>query len=205
MPAEIRSSSCGEQPLKTLRLSQEARTILLRDLQKLPRQDAIAYREWEKWLKGADQHLSMTFKSDCAAEHPDAAFVMPLHPLVKQAAAALLSDMDHKAVAKLKVQANEVPAGRYEFVIYQWQFHGIREDLALKPIASSDAVTPHLDRLIEKAVDVAPDEQGDSAPSVWDELEAQHYQLWSAVSAQKHQQRTHELAAYRRESLSNQS
>ena len=191
----------GERPLKTLRLSQEARTILLRDLQKLPRQDAIAYREWEQWLKGTDQHLSMTFESDCATEHPDAAFVMPLHPLVKQAAAALLSHTVQKAVAKLKVQANEVPAGRYEFVIYQWQFHGIREDLALKPIASSDAVTPHLDRLLEKAVDVAPDEQGDSFPPVWDELEAQHYQLWSAARAE-HQQRTQELAAYRRESLS---
>lgn len=191
----------GERPLKTLRLSQDARTILLRDFQNLPRQNAIAYREWENWLKGADQHLSITFESDCATEHPDAAFVMPLHPLVKQAATALLSDMDRKAVAKLKVRANEVPAGRYEFVIYQWQFHGIREDLALKPIASSDAVTPHLDRLLEKAVDVAPDEQGDSARPVWDELEAQHYQLWSAARAE-HQQRTQELAAYRRESLS---
>jgi len=191
----------GERSLKTLRLSQEARTILLRDLQKLPRQNAIAYREWEKWLKGTDQHLSMTFESDCATEHPDAAFVMPLHPLVKQAAAALLLDMDQKAIAKLKVQTNEVPAGRYEFVIYQWQFHGIREDLALKPIASSNAVTPYLDRLLQKAVDVARDEQGESAPPVWDELEAQHYQLWSAARAE-HQQRTQELAAYRRESLS---
>ncbi len=191
----------GERPLKTLRLSQEARTTLLRDLQKLPRQNAVAYREWENWLKGADQHLSITFESDCAIEHPEAAFVMPLHPLVKQAAAALLSHTVQKAVAKLKVQANEIPAGRYEFVIYQWQFHGIREDLALKPIASSDAVTPHLHRLLEKAVDVARDEQGDSAPTVWDELEAQHYQLWSAARAE-HQQRTQELAAYRRESLS---
>ena len=191
----------GERPLKTLRLSQDARTILLRDFQNLPRQNAIAYREWENWLKGADQHLSITFESDCATEHPDAAFIMPLHPLVKQAATALLSDMDRKAVAKLRVRANEVPPGRYEFVIFQWQFHGIREDLALKPIASSDAVTPHLDRLLEKAVDVAPDEQGDSARPVWDELEAQHYQLWSAARAE-HQQRTQELAGYRRESLS---
>ena len=154
----------------------------MRDLQKLPRQDAIAYREWEKWLKGADQHLSMTFESDCATEHPDAAFVIPLHPLVKQAAAALLSDMDQKAVAKLKVQANEVPAGRYEFVIYQWQFHGIREDLvsqANRLVGRSNA-TP-LTVFLEKAVEVAPDEQGDSGPPVWDELEAQHYQLWSAA------------------------
>ncbi len=190
----------GERPLKTLRLSQEARTILLRDFQELPRQNAIAYREWENWLKGADQHLSITFESDCATEHPEAAFVMPLHPLVKQAAAALLSEADQRAVAKLKVQTNEVPTGRYEFVIYQWQFHGIREDQALKPIASSDAVTPHLDRLLEKAVEAAADEQGDSNSAAWDELEAQHYRLWSATRAE-HQQRTQELAAYRRESL----
>ena len=190
----------GERPLKTLRLSQDARTILLRDLQKLPRQNAIAYREWENWLKGADQHLAITFESDCATEHPEAAFVMPLHPLVKQAAAALLPDTDQRAVAKLKVQTNEVPAGHYEFVIYQWQFHGIREDQALKPIASSDAVTPHLDRLLEKAVDAAS-EEGDINTPVWDELEAQHYRLWSAARAE-HQQRTQELAAYRRESLS---
>ena len=190
----------GERPLKTLRLSQDAREILLRDLQSLPRQNATAYREWENWLKGADQHLAITFESHCATEHPEAAFVMPLHPLVTQAAAALLTDTDQRAVARLKVQTNEVPAGRYEFVIYQWQFHGIREDQVLKPIASLDVLTPHLDRLLENAVDVATDEQGDSNFAAWDELEAQHYQQWSAARAE-HQQRTQELAAYRRESL----
>ena len=191
----------GERSLKTLRLSQDARTILLRDFQELSRHNAIAHRAWENWLKGADQHLSITFESDCATEHPEAAFIMPLHPLVKQAAAALLSDMEQKAVAKLKVRSDEAPAGRYEFVIYQWQFHGIREDLALKPIASSEAVTPHIDRLLEQAMDAAPDEQGESGSPVWDELEARHYQLWSAARAE-HRQRTQELAAYRKESLS---
>ncbi len=191
----------GERPLKTLRLSQEARTILLRDSQELPRQNTIAYREWENWLKGADQHLSMTFESDCATEHPEAAFVMPLHPLVKQAAAALLSDTDQRAATKLKAQTKEAPAGRYEFVIYQWQFHGIREDLALKPIVSSDAVMPHLDRLLEKAVDATTEGQGDNDSPVWGELEARHYQLWSAARAE-HRQRTLDLAAYRRGSLS---
>ena len=173
----------------------------MRDSQELPRQNTIAYREWENWLKGADQHLAMTFESDCATEHPEAAFIMPLHPLVKQAAAALLSDTDQRAATKLKVKTNEAPAGRYEFVIYQWQFHGIREDLALKPIVSSDAVMPHLDRLLEKAVDATTEGQGDNDSPVWGELEARHYQLWSAARAD-HRQRTQELAAYRRESLS---
>ena len=191
----------GERSLKTLRLSQDARAILLRDFQKFPRQSTIAYREWENWLKGADQHLSITFESDCAKQYPKAAFVMPLHPLVKQAAAALLSDTEQRVVTRMKAQTNEAPAGRYEFVIYQWQFHGIREDLALKPIASSDAVTPHLERLLEKAVDAGAEGQGDNDSPVWNQLEAQHYQLWSAARA-KHRQRTQELAAYRRESLS---
>jgi hypothetical protein len=76
----------GERPLKTLRLSQEARSILLRDYQQLSRQNIIAYREWENWLKAGNPHLLVTFESDCAMEHPEAAFIMPLHPLVRQAA-----------------------------------------------------------------------------------------------------------------------
>ena len=41
----------GEKSLKTLRLSQDARSSLLRDFQQLPRQNNITYREWENWLR----------------------------------------------------------------------------------------------------------------------------------------------------------
>jgi hypothetical protein len=124
---------------------------------------------------------------------------MPLHPLVKQAAISF--DTRQRVFTTLKAQANDVPAGRYEFAIYQWRFHGIREDLVLQPIASSEAVTAHLIRLLEKAVDATTDDPGCSGSLVWDELDAQHYELWSESRA-KHRQRTQELAEYRRESLS---
>ncbi len=189
----------GEKPLKTLRLSQDARNSLLRDFQQLQRQNTTAYREWENWLKGGNPHLLVTFESDCATQHPEAAFIMPLHPLVKQAAMSF--DTRQRVITKLKAHANEVPAGRYEFAIYQWRFHGIREDLVLRPIASSEAVTARLGRLLEKAVDAATDDPGDGGSPVWDELDAQHYKLWSEARA-KHRQRTQELAEYRRESLS---
>ena len=189
----------GERPLKTLRLSQDARNTLLRDFQQLPRQNTPVYREWETWLKGSGPHLSVTFDADCASQNPQAAFMMPLHPLVKQAALAF--DTGQRAMTKLKVQTRDVPAGRYEFAVYQWQNYGIREDLALKPIASSPAVTPYLDRLFEKAVDAKTDGQEGSTVTVWDELDAQHHALWSEARTQ-HQQRTRELVAYRRESLS---
>ena len=76
----------GEKSLKTLRLSQEVRNLLLEDFRLLPRQNALIHREWEKWLKDGNPNLPVTFEADCAAEHRDAAFIMPLHPLVKQAA-----------------------------------------------------------------------------------------------------------------------
>ena len=189
----------GERPLKTLRLSQDARNSLLRDFQQLPRQNTPVHREWETWLKGSEPHLPITFEPDCASLNPKAAFIMPLHPLVKQAATSF--DTQHRVTTTLKVRTGEVPASRYEFAVYQWRFYGIRDDLMLKPIASSAAVTPHLDRLFEKAVDAAMDDQAGSMPAVWDELDAQHHALWSEARTQ-HQQRTLELAAYRRESLS---
>ncbi len=189
----------GEKPLKTLRLSQDARNGLLRDFQQLTRQNNNAYREWENWLKGGNPHLLITFEADCATQHSEASFIMPLHPLVKQAAMSF--DAKQRVVTKLKVQANEVPAGKYEFAIYQWRFHGVREDLVLRPIASSDAVTPYLGCLLEKAVDAAVNDQESSVSPVWNKLDAQHYKLWSEARA-KHQQRTQKLAEYRRESLS---
>ena len=189
----------GEKPLKTLRLSQEARNSLLRDFQQLPKQNTPVYREWETWLKESNPLLSITFESACASQNPKAAFIMPLHPLVKQAAMSL--EAKPQAATILKAQTSEVPKGRYEFVIYQWRFHGIREDLVLKPIASAKELTPHLSRLLEKAVDAPPDGPGDIATPVPDALDAQHQKLWSEARAQ-HQQHTQELVAYRKESLS---
>ena len=124
---------------------------------------------------------------------------MPLHPLVKQAAISL--EATSQAATMLKVQTSEIPEGCYEFAIYQWQLHGIREDLTLKPIASAKKLTPHLSRLLEKASDAPPGEPGKNSAPVWDELDTQHHALWSEARA-NHQRQTQELAAYRRESLS---
>ena len=187
----------GERALKTLRLSGDARKTLLRDFQQLPRERSPIYREWENWLKGGAQHLTITFEADCATQHPEAAFIIPTHPLVKQAALAL--DTEQNVVTTLKVQTDDVTAGRYEFAIYQWQFHGVKEDLVLKPIASSEVLTPHLNRLLENAVD--SDVQESNQPLARDELETLHQQLWTEAR-ENHRQRTQDLAAYRRESLS---
>ena len=189
----------GEKPLKTLRLSQQARNDLLRDFRTLGGSSTQIYKKWENWLKGTDQHLPITFESDCAMAHIDAALITPLHPLARQAAG--LFEGDRRVSVTLKAQTGEAPAGRYEFAIYQWRFHGIKEDLILKPVALSDSVTSHLPRLLERAADDRIDGRERFSSSVCDELEKKHYLLWNKAREQ-HRQETRELAAYRRESLS---
>ena len=188
----------GEKPLKTLRLSQDARNRLLKDFQKLPRQKTSLYREWENWLKGGDPHLTFTFDAACASKQPDAAFIMPLHPLVRQASGAF--DTTKRVITTLKVKDQSVPGGDYLFAIYQWQFHGIREDLVLCPVSTSERVTSHLSKLLEKAEENPTSEVNVPEPSAWDELDDHHYKLWSEAR-DKHKRRTQELAQYRRESL----
>ncbi len=186
----------GERSLKRLRLSGPARESLLRDFRQLPRERSPVYREWENWLKGDDQHLPITFEADCATQHPKSVFIMPIHPLVKQAALAL--EREQSVFTALKAQSNDVPSGRYDFAIYQWQFHGIKEDMILKPIATSEVIRPHLSRLLEGAVDSNVQETNQAARR--DELETLHQQLW-AEGREDHRQRTKALAAYRKESL----
>ena len=120
-----------------------------------------------------------------------------VHPLVKQAANILNIKSD--VVTKLKVQTQEVPAECYKFAIYQWHFHGIKENLEIKSITLDEKLTPHLDQLLEKAVN--HEDRDTSEPFAWDELDRQHHQLWTET-LEKHQQNTRELAQYRRESLS---
>ena len=187
----------GEKPLKTLRLSQKGRNILLGDLRHIPRQSTTFHREWETWLRGGEPHLPITFEADCAAQHPEAAFVMALHPLAKQAAMA--TDARKPAMTTLNARTESVPTGRYRFAIYQWRHQGIKEDLVLMPIASSDALTPHLGRLLESAVEA--DEQRHLVPRAREALDGEHYRRWSTARAD-HRRRTKELASYRRQSLS---
>lgn len=189
----------GEKSLKTLRLSQESRGSLLKDYQQLPRQNNSAYREWENWLKGGNQHLPITFESDCAIQHPEAAFIMPLHPLVKQA--ALSFDPKQRIMTNLTVVADEISDGCYEFAIYQWRFFGIREDLVFKPVASNAMVSKHLESLLKRAVDCVDVLPVSLSTSVWDDLDGQHYSLWSEAR-NRHRQKTQEQVEYRRESLS---
>ena len=62
IPSAEQAGVLGEKAVKTLRLNQEARNVLLSDFGKLPRSTALTYREWENWLKGTNPHLRITLR-----------------------------------------------------------------------------------------------------------------------------------------------
>ena len=76
----------GDKPLKTLRLSEEARGLILEDYRRLPRSVGTAGARWERWLKGSQPTLPVTFEQETATENPKTVHLSVLHPLVRQAA-----------------------------------------------------------------------------------------------------------------------
>lgn len=189
----------GEKQLKTLRLSQENRNKLLHDFQKIPRRHSPFYREWEVWLKGGNPHFPITFDTGCASEYPEATLITPIHPLVRQSAESLLPRK--KIVTALESGEKSVCSGTYPFAIYQWQFHGIRDDLVLHPIVKELDLDSFLSTILEKGNPLVVDEPKNVlSPEVIEGLEAQHYTHWAEARA-KHQAHTRETVRYRKESL----
>ena len=187
----------GEKPLKTLRLSQEARSRLLKDFAQLPRQTSVTSREWERWLKGASPLLSITFDASCASEYPDAILITPVHPLVRQAAWS--TDSSDRLASAFEVRDDAVPPGDYPFTIYQWRYQGLQQDLVLQPVCTLSELIPRFLDLMKNGVPVEV-LQDMSEPRLFEELDEKHYALW-AEAKKKHEDKTRQLATYRLASL----
>jgi hypothetical protein len=192
------ASLLGEKAVKTLRLNQDTRNLLLADYGRLPRSAAVTYRDWEHWLKGSNPHLRVTFEPRAATENPDATLLSPVHPLVRQAATCFAQR--ERAVTACQVRSDLLPAGDYPFAIYQWRFLGLQEDLQMQPVTLDERLRTRFAPLLSSAtpLDLAP-AQAPTA-SVLDQLESAHYALWSAAR-DRHREETTKRASFRLASL----
>ncbi|MDO8444873.1 MAG: helicase-related protein [Deltaproteobacteria bacterium] len=185
----------GEKPLKTLRLNQAGRNMLLVDFKILPRKLSPLYREWEKWLKGTEPHLQMTFDANSAAENREAVFITPVHPLALQAANAIGNNS--VIYSTVKVSNAGITAGKYPFAIYQWQIQGIRDDVVFMPVCDYPIPGENFMSLFTKAKQLDPSNVEMPEQNIFDTL---HHKLWSDARAE-HQAYNLQLAQYRKESL----
>lgn len=169
----------GGKALKTLRLSQEARGILLADCRLLPRSSEPTSREWEKWLKGAQPTLPVTFDQETAAENPHAMHLSVVHPLVRQAA-RFLEITEPKYVA-LATENNGIPSGVHHFALYRWSKQGVKPDQILIAVADDPLLEASVLALLQSGGDAGPASPPDSA--VCDDLDSTHHGKWAAARA----------------------
>jgi superfamily II DNA or RNA helicase/uncharacterized protein YuzE len=164
----------GDKPLKTLRLSQEARALLLHDYRRLPRSIEPVAREWEKWLKGIQPTLSVTFEQHTATENPKAVYLSILHPFVRQAARFL--EISEPKFCSLAVTTDEITGGTHHFALYHWTKHGIKPDEVLVPVADDPKLEASLMALLQSALDASPQLLPDR--NVCDDLDTRHHSKW---------------------------
>lgn len=186
----------GDKALKTLRLSQASRISLLEDFKKRKYLRNEMNRSWEKWLKAGEQHLSVTFDSQCCKEHPESVLISITHPLVKQAATYLQSK--GKIVTVLNVKTDRFMAGEYPFAVFQWKLSGEREDLQMKPVSSNSDLNMIMFDLLMESND-SNYRLGKNAEN-WEEVEAVHHEMWQ-TELKDHKAKTEELILYKEASL----
>jgi SNF2 family DNA or RNA helicase len=186
----------GDKPLKTLRLSQEARARLLDDFKKMARSNDPVSRDWEKWLKGQSATLSVTFDQAFAAENPKTVHLSVLHPLIRQAARFL--EIPEPAYVSLTTHSKTLPAGSHFFALYKWEKHGIRSDEMLVTVADDPQVEEALFTMLQTASD-----SGDTllpSPDEFEALDMRHHKKWSDAKA-SHVAANRQLVEHRIQSL----
>ena len=187
----------GGGPTFTLRVSQENRSVLLADYQRIPRVASAMNRSWERYLRGSEARLSITIDTQVAVTDREIVLLNPVHPLVKQAAESIYSEAPFAMSAV--VTDPELPNGRYPFAVYLWTRSGIREDSQIVCVCPDDSVQHRLPQLLqEPQVRFDPGLPLDGAETAL--LESKHHGMWR-TARELHIQRTHEIAQYRISSL----
>ena len=188
----------GAKTLKILRASQETRHKLLSDYERSEQRTGTVYRAWERWLKGGEPTLSITFDDSCASDHRNAAFITPVHPLALQAARALIDQV--QACTVCRAHDAQAPNGAYPFAIYQWQKQGIRPDVSFIAVCEGPIAPESFMALLERAQPADSGSVPQPDQQVLTKLDQQHYARW-ARERESHQEETRRLVTYRYESL----
>jgi ATP-dependent helicase HepA len=186
----------GDRSVKTLRLGQEARDLLLNDFKRLPRSIEPISREWEKWLKGTKPTLAVTFDQEAAADNPKTIHLSVVHPFVRQAARFL--EITEPKYVVLTAPSDKLPADEYHFALYRWTKHGVRPDELLVPVADNRELEDSLFALLQSA----SDSDALQPPSAADcgALDARHYNKWTEAQS-NHVTENRKLVEHRIQSL----
>lgn len=189
----------GEGALKTLRVNQKTRSRMLADARELSGKGTGYQRDWERWLKGGDPHMAITFDGHCANENRAAHLLTPIHPLMRQAARAL--DATGKTEVHLTLRNPKLAKGVHPFAVFQWELIGLRRDMNIVAVALDEVINTRLLELLQSATKFSPPEDRSLSPTQVSDLESRHYQMWNTALSAYRKQIT-QLAQFKQTSLS---
>ena len=167
----------GDKLSRKLRLNADYRQTILQDFQNLPYKPN--YKKWEKWLDGNEKsgpYYPVYFDSEHSSDG-DGDQITLCHPLVKQA----MSFFDPEAEISTVFTINDadIPAGRYPFAVYLWNFLGIYRNQDIIPVCKDSKVSERLYGYFKSGTSLREGE------GITDEekenLEDVHYELWSTA------------------------
>ncbi len=163
----------GRQQTISLQVNQETRNRLIEDFKAVSQAGALD-RSWERWLKGNDPNLRVTFDPATADEDRSVTFLTPTHPLARQAAKSLAPSVTLSCSVLAK--SSDITPGRYPFAIYRWKILGVTESFAFQPVCEREELAKLLLELLEGAATTKDASMIVDAEE--DRLEAMHYRLW---------------------------
>ena len=167
-------TSLGQKLVATLQLGQDIREKLLKQCQNL-KLSGEAVQNWQRWLKGNDPYLPLTFNQDTASCRPDVMFITPTHPFAQQA--ALSVEPVTPLLCNLKVETDIVQTGHYPYAIYRWQKKGIKEDFTFQPLTTNPQLTAQFLEVLTTVQALETDMPTITATEE-QELEKNHYRQW---------------------------
>ena len=188
----------GNEDVKNLKLSAEARSIIKEDFRKLSNIRSAVRQSWEQYLKGTKPNLKITFLQEAAEKNRDAQFITTVHPLVKQAAKYF--ETTEKLNINIAIQSDTLPKGIYPFSIYAWKFVGIKPKVEVKVMCNNDDIISEWNDIIQCAVTVPV--EGSVDASSWDSLERKNIELWKHEK-QKYIEDLKADVAFRLETINN--
>jgi hypothetical protein len=169
---------------------------MLDDYRRLPRSIEPAARDWERWLKGAQPTLSVTFDQHTATENAKAVYLSILHPFVRQAARFL--EIAEPKFCSLEAVSEDIPAGTHHFALYHWTKLGIKPDEMLVPVADD----PTLEASLMAVLQTALDSRSQRLPNreECDELDIRQHAKWIDAH-NRHLAQNRKLVEHRLQSL----
>ena len=183
----------GDGKAKTLRLNADNRALLYEDYCKLPRQANNVYKMWDEYLNNSIPFEKITFDGQFATENRDVVFIMPTHPLVRQ---ALTCFEDEPVVCSVKVKTTNLPEGVYPFMIYEWLYKGVKPDNKLQVITLDNFSNNDVLEAIYNAYDIELDVSNINQTP----LEDLHYQIWQ-FAKDEYVANAKQIIGYKKESL----